>query len=346
VPIPGNLLTTAMAVMPHTDVERALQAALSLDVPFWPQLPNFSYYEDMYVQAAEHFPGILLDVPKRTLRFSMDKFIDELEETMARFEDPQYLDVSENYSAVYQRFLALDLSKRAAIRGQLEGPISFGFNILDQDERPILFEDTVRPFMLEFLARRVNVQLNRLKMLNPNAFMFIDEPGLQFLFSAMAGYGDLKAKGDLEIFFSMIDRPRGIHLCGNPDWDFLLGLDLDILSMDIYTNAEIFASYAAAIKRFVEKGGVLVWGIVPTGTEFFENENMDSLIAHLERVWQTLAKKGIALEHMLAHSLLSPATCCLVNPDKEKTVEKAFALINRLSKILKERHHLGQAGGP
>ena len=60
--IPGNLLTTAMAVMPHTDVARALEMALSLDVPFWPQLPNYSYYEDMYVQAAEHFPGIVLDL--------------------------------------------------------------------------------------------------------------------------------------------------------------------------------------------------------------------------------------------------------------------------------------------
>ena len=45
--IPGNLLTTAMAVMPHTDVDRALEMALSLDVPFWPQLPHYSYYEDM-----------------------------------------------------------------------------------------------------------------------------------------------------------------------------------------------------------------------------------------------------------------------------------------------------------
>jgi hypothetical protein len=338
--IPGNLLTTAMAVMPHTDIERALQAALSLDVPFWPQLPNFSYYEDMYVQAAEHFPGIVLDVQQRTLRFSMDKFIDELEEAMAHFEDLQYLDISESYSTVYHRFLALDLSKRAAIRGQLEGPISFGFNILDQDERPILFEDTVRPFMLEFLAKRVNIQLRRLKMLNANAFMFIDEPGLQFLFSAMAGYGDVKAKEDLELFFAMIERPRGIHLCGNPDWDFLLGLDLDILSMDIYTNAEIFSSYAASIKRFIEKGGTLVWGGVPTGTELFEKENIDSLIEHLEHVWQKLAKKGIEMEQLLAGSLLSPATCCLVNPDKEKTVEKAFALVNRMSKVLRQRHNL------
>jgi hypothetical protein len=69
VPIPGNLLTTAMAVMPHTDSTRALEAALSLDIQFWPQLPRLSYYEDMYVQASEHFPGILLDIEKQTLSF-------------------------------------------------------------------------------------------------------------------------------------------------------------------------------------------------------------------------------------------------------------------------------------
>ncbi len=338
--IPGNLLTTAMAVMPHTDVECALEKALSLDVPFWPQLPNYSYYEDMYVQAAEHFPGIILDVQNRTLRFSLEKFIAELEETMAHFEEPQYFDVSETYSVVYHRFLSLNLSDRPAIRGQLEGPISFGFNILDQDERPILFDDSVRPFMLEFLAKRINVQLARLKGLNPNAFMFIDEPGLQFLFSAMAGYGDVKAKADLDIFFSMIDRPRGIHLCGNPDWDFLLGLDLEIVSMDIYTNAEIFASYAPAIRRFLEKGGTLVWGIVPTGMESFEIESIHSLIAKMEHVWQTLGKKGIDMEHLLSKSLLSPATCCLVNPDKEKTVEKAFEMINHLSALLRQKHKL------
>jgi hypothetical protein len=338
--IPGNLLTTAMAVMPHTDVERAIEMALSLDVPFWPQLPNYSYYEDMYVQAAEHFPGILLDLEKRTLRFSLEKFINELEETMAHFDEPQYFDISETYSVVYHRFMSMELADRAAIRGQMEGPISFGFNILDQDERPILFDDTVRPFMLEFLAKRINVQLERLKMINENAFMFIDEPGLQFLFSAMAGYGDVKAKADLDVFFSMLNSPRGIHLCGNPDWDFLLGLDLDILSMDIYTNAEIFSSYATSIKRFIDKGGVLVWGIVPTGMEFYEKENIGSLIAQLENVWQTLGKKGIDIDHMLTRSLLSPATCCLVNPDKEKTVEKAFERINDLSAILKEKNGL------
>ena len=42
VPIPGNLLTTAMAVMPHTYVDQALKSAMSMDIPFWPQLPNLN----------------------------------------------------------------------------------------------------------------------------------------------------------------------------------------------------------------------------------------------------------------------------------------------------------------
>ncbi len=337
-PIPGNLLTTAMAVMPHTDVDRALETALSLDIPFWPQLPNYSYYEDMYVQAAEHFPGILLDVKNKTLRFSLEKFIAEFDETMSHFDEPEYFDISKTYSEVYHRFLSLDLSDRPAIRGQLEGPISFGFNIIDGNDRPILFDDTIRPFMLEFMAKRINVQLARLKKLNENAFMFIDEPGLQFLFSAMSGYGDIKAKVDLDLFFSQLDRPRGIHLCGNPDWDFLLGLDLDILSLDVYTNAGIFSSYAKSVRRFLDRGGVIVWGIVPTGSETFEKENIPSLILRLEEIWNVLSKKGIDRGLLLEKSLLSPATCCLVNPDREKTVEKAFETIKLISGELREKH--------
>jgi hypothetical protein len=337
-PIPGNLLTTAMAVMPHTDVSRALEMALSLDVPFWPQLPNYTYYEDMYVQAAEHFPGILLDLGNRTLRFSMDKFVEEFEDTLSRFDEPEYFDISPTYSEVYHRFLNLDLSDRPAIRGQLEGPISFGFNVLDQDERPILFDDTVRPFMLDFMAKRVNVQSARLKKLNPNAFMFVDEPGLQFLFSAMAGYGDVKAKADLDYFLAQIDRPRGIHLCGNPDWDFLLGLDMEVLSMDVYTNAEIFSSYSKAIKKFLDRGGIIVWGIVPTGVEDFTKEGLPSLIERLETVWKVLWSKGIDREQIIAQGMMSPATCCLINPDKERTVEQAFASVNQMAEVLRDRY--------
>lgn len=342
-PIPGNFLTTAMAVMPHRDPDRALELALSLDIPFWPQLPLYSYYEDMYVQASEHFPGIILDMEHRTLKFSSSKFMEELPDVLEQFDNPEIFDVSPTYSVVYHKFLAMDLADRPAIRGQIEGPISFGFNVQDENGRPILFNDEIRDFMLEFMARRVNVQLKRLKGKNPNAFMFVDEPGLQFIFSAMSGYDNVRAKKDMDYFFSLIERPRGVHLCGNPDWDFLLGLDLDILSLDIYTNGEIFSSYSSSIARFLDRGGVISWGIVPTNFEPFESENIDSLTERFLDLFNRIARAlepKIDRELLISRSLISPATCCLVNPDGTVTVEKAFATVKQLSGRLREHFKL------
>jgi len=268
----------------------------------------------------------------------MEKFMDEFEEALSHFDEPAYFDITDQYSSVYRRFLELDLSNRPAIRGQIEGPISFGLNVFDQNNRPILFEDSIRGFLLEFMAKRVNAQLNQLKKRNPNAFMYVDEPGLQFVFSGMAGYGDRAARADMETFLSMVERPCGVHLCGNPDWDFLLRLDIDVLSLDVYTNGEVFRCYQRSIQKFLDRGGILVWGIVPTNFEPFIQEDIDSLQQRLEDTWTTLDKSGIDLEFLLSRSMLSPATCCLVNPDREKTVEKAFGMVRKLSRKLRTEY--------
>lgn len=326
--------------MPHTDINRALEIVRSLDIPFWPQLPHLNYHEDMYVQASEHFPGMVVNLEKRTLGFSMDDFIGQYEEMLSHMDDPGYFDISGTYSAVYQKFLNLDLSFYKAVHGQLEGPISFGFNVRDGNGRPVLFDDTIRPLIFEIFAKRINVQLKRLKEKNENAFMYIDEPGLQFIFNAMSGYDNITAAGDMERFLAMVDRPRGIHLCGNPDWDFLLGMDLDILSLDAYTNKEVISSYAGSVKKFLERGGIICWGIVPTNYEPFNKENISSLADSLGGTWDKIIEKGVDRDFLLSRSLLSPATCCLVNPDKEKTVEKAYILIGELSSALREKYLL------
>jgi hypothetical protein len=142
----------------------------------------------------------------------------------------------------------------------------------------------------------------------------------------------------------MVERPRGIHLCGNPDWDFLLGLDMDVLSLDIYTNAEILSAYGAGIRKFLDRGGVIVWGITPTQTENFAKESIEGLVLRLEQVWRALCAKGLDRDFLISRSLLSPATCCLVNPDREKTVELAFEQIRRISQVLRERYRLDPGG--
>jgi hypothetical protein len=74
--------------------------------------------------------------------------------------------------------------------------------------------------------------------------------------------------------------------------------------------------------------------------EPFEKENLSSLETRLEEVWSALDRKGVDKGFLLSRSLLSPATCCLVNPDGEKTVERAFEAVRALSGRLREKYGL------
>ena len=120
--------------------------------------------------------------------------------------------------------------------------------------------------------------------------------------------------------------------------DFLLNLDLDVLSLDVYTNAEIFSSYAPSIRKFIDRGGLIVWGIVPTGMEAFSQEEVPSLIKRLEQVWEVLWSKGVERAQLIDRAMLSPATCCLINPDKERTVERAFAVVKQIADVFKTKY--------
>jgi hypothetical protein len=82
----------------------------------------------------------------------------------------------------------------------------------------------------------------------------------------------------------------------------------------------------------------MVWGIVPTNFEPFEAEDIGSLETRLSSLWNFLDDKGIDKAFLISRSLLSPATCCLVNPDGEKTVEKAFEVVRKLSHRLRDRY--------
>ena len=62
------------------------------------------------------------------------------------------------------------------------------------------------------------------------------------------------------------------------------------------------------------------------------------MIQRLKNIWKVLCSKGLDREQMIAQSMLSPATCCLVNPDRERTVERAFAAVNRMADLLKDKY--------
>lgn len=339
--LPGNCMTTAMGIMPHTTIEPALELALSLDIPFWPQLPKYSYFEDMYVQISENFPGILVDEKAQRITLDVDGFMQDLPLYLDESEDASFFHLSAKYSTTFDAFLKQDLSGYKVIRGQNIGPVSFGLKIVDKDKKPIIYHDEIREFLYEFIARKTNAQYRQLKEKNENAFVWLDEPGLQILFGSFTGYSSGSAKRDFARFLDGVEGPRGVHLCGNPDWSFLIsGLGLDILSMDTYTWGHVFTRYRDEVAAFLKGGGIISWGIVPTLTEELNRENIETLGKKLEAFWDYLAASGVDKGLILDRSWIAPSRCCLVNQDGTKSVEKSFEILREVGHYLQEKYRL------
>ncbi len=335
----GELSTTAMGIMPHEDVRDALDLALQLDIPFWPQLPRLSFYEDMYVQAMEMFPGVVIDEERAKIFIDSGRFLHDLPQYLEKEGDPGLYRFSTRFSKAYNDFLSRDLSSYKSARGQVISPVSLSLKITDENGKPIVYNDEIRALIFSFIQKKVNVQYRELCQKNRRAFVWVDDPGLEFVFNAMCGYDHVKAKDELMGFFSGIEGPRGLHLCGRPDWDFLLSLDIEILSFNAYAFGDIFVTYDK-VKTFLEEGKIISWGIVPTHYEEFSGVDVESLAGRLENMWQRLVENGLDIMAIVRSSMLAPATCNLTNADKTATVEKSFLLLNELSDYVKEKHNI------
>ncbi len=336
----GKCKTTAMGILPHKASSEAIKLALTLDIPFWPQLPKANFYEDMYVQVTENFPGITVDQREEKIKFNLEDFYVGLEDYVQNIDNGDYFKLSLQYSTVFREFLDRDLSSYYAIRGQSIGPISFGMKLVDADKKPIIYNDEVKGFIYDFIAKKINSQYDELRTKNTNAFVWIDEPGLEIIFGSFTGYSSESAKKDLAGFLEQIKGPKGIHLCGNPDWSFLLDQQLDILSLDVFSCGHIFTKYVDQIKQFLNRGGIISWGIVPTLTEEFCQEDTNTLIMKLESMWDFLASRGVNKETIFDQAWLAPARCCLVNNDEADTVERSFKVLKELSEHFKGKYLL------
>lgn len=356
IPFEARCSTTAMGIMPHRNVEKALRLALGLDIPFWPQLPKVSLYEDMYVQASQNFPGIAIDFDNERLVFDTARFEQQLDEYFAKMDSPEAFALTPEYSRVFHRFLDRELAGYKAIRGQNIGPISFGFKVLDEDLKPIIYNDEVRPILFDFVQRKVNIQYRELKAKNSNAFVWLDEPGLGYVFSGLSGYNDQQAKEDYRNFVEGLEGPKGLHLCAEVNLPYLLEMGVEILSFDAYQIGFMPKEYAASVAEFIQNGGVVSWGIVPTEAAALEKQTPEKLAAILSSYWEVISENaGLSLNQIARQALVAPARCmlrdtsqvgiasnraseCQSSSPEERIVERAFGFLPELSRILRDEY--------
>ncbi|NIO71101.1 MAG: methionine synthase, partial [Anaerolineae bacterium] len=169
----------------------------------------------------------------------------------------------------------------------------------------------------------------------PTVITFVDEPYMASFGSAFVSLGREQAITLLEEVLAGIQGVKGVHCCGNTDWSILLSTSIDILSLDAYEYAQALSLYPDEVEAFLERGGIIAWGIVPTSEQVYQ-ETVESLVEKLHQAMNLLVKKGIPLDQLLKSALISAS--CGAGPLPEPTAERVLSLAAEVSARMQEKY--------
>jgi hypothetical protein len=326
-----SFLTTGIGSLPHLDAQEACRLILNtFDIPFWPQLPGLSFKELMIPQYSEGLPFLKTDVQKETIWIERNSS-DELERFYESWTEESRISISEDYAQGLHAFLRTVRTKKFQhLKGHVTGPLTFTLGLKDHTGKPVYFDEEFREISLMLLKAKTRWQLDQLKQHTEEVIIFVDEPILSALGSS--GYLGVNSAEASRLVTELIDVIRseggisGIHCCGNADWPMVINCGPDIINFDAYDYTDTLALYPDQFSGFLEKGGYLAWGIVPT-SEAITGENPESISRCFQKSIEKLSVH-IPRDLIFSNILLTPS-CGTGSRTVEETL-KIFQLLMRL----------------
>jgi hypothetical protein len=339
-------MATGVGSLPHKGTAEAcrLIARTVPEIPFWPQLPQHSPFEGMNPQVSPGLPFLVMDETGAGVRFDAGRDpAPELERVYQAYlsGDTNSFALIPAYAGGFEAMLReLEESRPASLKffkGQIVGPITFGLSIQDEKGKDIVHNELIYDGLIKGLLLRGRWVIERMKKICPRIIFSIDEPALSGYGSAFFSVDGATVLGRLNEAIEEFQKAGawvGIHCCGNTDWALLFDTKADIINFDAWGYFDRLVLYSGAVKKFLARGGILDWGIVPT-SEFTGRETVAGLEEKLEDAIAELARTGIREEQIRERSLLTSS--CGMGLMSVADAEKAMTLLSELSARMRKK---------
>ncbi len=337
---------TAIGSFPHKDAEQACDLILRFipEIPVWPQLPNIDFREQMDIQYCEGLPRLVLEESRKKICFDTSgDFSRDFEEFYNNFLEDNlgYFKISPEFSrGIYQmekKLSEMDRSSVKYFKNQVTGPVTFGLSVMDEDGKPVYYNEIFRDVVVKAVIMKARWLLNRFKHLGLDQICFVDEPILSAFGSST--YISVQRSDVVACLSEVVEAVHkegaltGTHCCGNTEWTILIDAGVDIINFDAYEYGETIAYYPGDVSAFLDRGGVLAWGIVPTSGRI-NQETPESLLKRLKSVVHDLAGRGIDENLLWERCLITPS--CGTGSVSVELSEKVMHYLSEVSRIIRQ----------
>jgi hypothetical protein len=287
-------MATGIGSLPHADPAEAAAFVLEHlpELPAAPQLSAARLAEGMLAQAVAGIPGVRV---KRTGTLAVDRALFDAEGAIESGLEGNGWDGT-------RALLNAVTARRRPIKLQLTGPLTLGLALIKGGAPAAeAFRVAARATAAQ---GRALVALARQMAPNAGLVVFVDEPALT---GVGGGHVPLSTTEVVDLVSGALaslgpNVLSGLHCCGMSDGRLALQAGPGVLSMPI---DERLVDDGPALASFLEGGGWIAWGAVPTDRPI--GDDPDVLWRRVVDVWCELARAGCDPSLLRRQALITPS---------------------------------------
>ena len=321
---------TGIGSLPLTSVSAAIEsvAQYSPEVPFWPQLPQRSESESAIAQGL----GCLADlIEPRGEGYGYQVKAGQIDLVLERLRGSSGVLSEENaagFAAFEKALTSGRFSSAAAVKGQIEGPITLSAFLFHAD-KPFLSDSALFAAVAFHVSQLISWQIERLEVAGLRVLLFVDEPAL-----CLEGLPNIVSEEErLNALAATLEHVRmrgayaGLHCCAARPFERMCRAKPDILSFDAHAGLDLFFTDWRALD-FVQQGGTVAYGLVPTRSGLDAADAASIFIRWLKGASSAGDPQRFARRAMIT------ATCGL-GLVEERSIEESFRVAQSVSKLVR-----------
>jgi methionine synthase II (cobalamin-independent) len=315
---------TSVGSLPHRDRAAALRFVLERtpELPAAPTLPALDPLEMMIPQALWGVHGVVLADDGS---FSVPD-VAALDPAGALGDRS----LSGRPFATWRAFLDAVADRTGPIKLQLTGPVTLGLALVDAGV-PATQAFAVAGAVTSTRARDL-LALADLRAPGVARVLVFDEPGLV---GGLRSELPLPADHVVDVLSGALAAAEdgamtGVHVCGPADWRLIMHAGPGLLSMPV--GADVTSS-AGALGAYLERGGWVAWGAVPTDGPMGESNSR--YWRQLSAQWCELVQNGCDPVLLRRQALVTPV-CGLALHD-EVQADHVFALCREIAEKIHDQ---------
>jgi hypothetical protein len=291
----------------------------------------------------EGMPCVVIDAERRQLSFDLSREQELLcfyESYEAREID--HFAISPKRASGLYTFVEMLASSAPPqlqlIHFDLPGPLTLGHSIVGPQRIPAWYDETMRDIIVKTLSMKIMWVERFLKQAIPGTLIMITlaEPSLATYGTPFGSLSRNDILKSLDEVLNAMEGVRAVHCCANIDWSILTQSSTQVVNFDAFLFSESLALYAESLKNFIERGGMLSWGVVPVDEETIRDEDIESLTSRLDTGIQLMVNEGIEKQLLLDYSFVTPS--CTTSLLSVEMAERVFQLTSEVSRKMREEY--------